>query len=219
MRVTEKNFASRNRKRQSEFRKQQLIDATLDCIDRLGISQTTLARIADRAGLSQGNLLFHFQSKESLFEQTLRFLSDEYKSNWQQAFGAAGDDPVQQLRALIRASFAPSICSRKKISVWFAFWGESRSRPQYMRVCGANDKAFSDSLLAVCRSLETRFEARLGAETAALGIEGMIDGLWQNFLLGPPGFKRDRAVRAVFDLAESIYPGMKKAGDKCDHDL
>ena len=84
-RVTEKNFASRSRKRQSEFRRQQLIDATIDCIDRLGLSQTTLARIAERAGLSQGNVVFHFQSKDALLEQTLQFLNAEYKANWQQA--------------------------------------------------------------------------------------------------------------------------------------
>jgi TetR/AcrR family transcriptional repressor of bet genes len=60
--VTEKNFSGRNRKSQSDFRKRQLIDATMDCIDKLGLSQTTLARIAERAGLSQGNVVFHFQS-------------------------------------------------------------------------------------------------------------------------------------------------------------
>ncbi len=98
--------------------------------------------------------------------------------------------------------------------MWFAFWGESRSRPQYMRVCGANDRAFSDSLLAICAALESRYDARLSAATAALSIEGMIDGLWQNFLIGPPGFKRDQAIRAVFELAESIYPGMSETGGK-----
>ena len=75
--VTEKNFASRNRKKQSEFRKQQLIDATIVCIDRRGLSQTTLAKIAERAGLSQGNVVFHFQSKEALLEQTLHYLNLE----------------------------------------------------------------------------------------------------------------------------------------------
>jgi TetR/AcrR family transcriptional repressor of bet genes len=188
--VTEKNFAGRNRKSQREFRKRQLIDATMDCIDKLGLSQTTLARIAERAGLSQGNVVFHFQSKEALLDQTLRDLSDEYLSNWQSALKAAGSDPLAQLCALIKASFAPQICNRRKISVWFAFWGESRSRPKYMRVCGAHDKAFS---------------------AAALSIEGMIDGLWQNFLIGPPGFKRDRAIRAVFELLDTIYPNLRRS--------
>ena len=208
--VTEKNFSGRNRKSQSEFRKRQLIDATMDCIDKLGLSQTTLARIAERAGLSQGNVVFHFQSKEALLDQTLRDLSDEYVSNWQSALVAAGPDPLSQLCALIRTSFAARICNRRKISVWFAFWGESRSRPKYMRVCGANDKAFSDKLLSLCTAIEAQHDARLSAKTAALSIEGMIDGLWQNFLIGPPGFKRDQAIQAVFELFDTIYPNSRE---------
>lgn len=206
--VTEKNFASRNRKQQSEFRKRQLIDATIDCIDTLGISQTTLARIAERAGLSQSNVLFHFQSKEALLEQTMQHLSDEYQANWQKELAATGNDPYLQLRAIIRAAFAPKICNRRKISVWFAFWGESRSRPKYMKVCGASDQAFSEKLLALCSAIEARHDARLSAQTAALSLEGMVDGLWQNFLIGAPGFKRDHAIQAVFELLDCVYPDL-----------
>jgi TetR/AcrR family transcriptional repressor of bet genes len=204
--VTAKNFASRNRKHQSEFRKRQLIEATMDCIDKIGLSQTTLARIAERVGTSQGNVVFHFQTKEALLEQTLRHLSDEYHGNWLAALAAAGPEPHARLRALVESSFTAKICNRRKISVWFAFWGESRSRPAYMRVCGAHDKAFSDQVLALCQAMEAESPARLQAETAALSIEGMIDGLWQNFLIGPPGFKRRQAIQAVFELIDSIYP-------------
>jgi TetR/AcrR family transcriptional repressor of bet genes len=204
--VTAKNFASRNRKHQSEFRKRQLIEATMDCIDKIGLSQTTLARIAERVGTSQGNVVFHFQTKEALLEQTLRHLSDEYHGNWLAALAAAGPEPHARLRALVESSFTAKICNRRKISVWFAFWGESRSRPAYMRVCGAHDKAFSDQVLALCQAMEAESPARLQAETAALSIEGMIDGLWQSFLIGPPGFKRRQAIQAVFELIDSIYP-------------
>jgi len=209
--VTEKNFASRNRKQQSEYRKLQLIDATINCIDKLGLSQTTLAKIAERAGLSQGNVVFHFHSKDALLEQTLHHLNDEYEANWQQALAAAGDNPYDQLRAMVEAAFAPKICNRKKISVWFAFWGESRSRPKYMKICGASDQAFSDKLLTLCEAIEKQPGARLSAGTAALGIEGMIDGQWQNFLLGASGFKRDRAIQAAFELIDCAYPAVTGA--------
>ena len=204
--VTEKNFASRSRKRQSEFRKRQLMEATMDCIDRLGLSQTTLARIAERAGISQGNVVYHFGSMDGLLEQTLAHLSAEYIANWREALAAADADPRSRLRAMIRAAFAPQICNRKKISVWFAFWGETRSRPKYMQICGAHDEAFSTSLHELCEALGAQTGARLEPRTAALSIEGMIDGLWQNFLIGPSGFKRDEAIAAVFELVDAIYP-------------
>ena len=204
--TTAKNFASRSRRNQSEFRKQQLIEATMDCIDKLGLSQTTLARIAERAGISQGNVVFHFHSKEELLDQTLQYLTDEYRENWLSAVESAPKDAYSQLRALVAASFTARICNRRKISLWFAFWGESRSRPNYMRICGDNDKAYSDRVESLCSEIEMHCAARLPASTAALAIEGMIDGLWQNFLIGPPGFKRKQAVEAVFDLIDSMYP-------------
>ena len=76
MTVTAKNFASRNRKSQSEFRKKQLIEATIDCIDRLGISQTTLARIADWYQGSDGLL-----GITAIGEERFRLLQSERQDN------------------------------------------------------------------------------------------------------------------------------------------
>ena len=204
--VTEKNLQSRNRAVQSKYRKQQLIEATLDCIDKLGLSQTTIARIAERAGVSQGVVVFHFQTKENLLEQTLRHLSQEYMQCWKDACKLASPSPVPQLCAMIKAAFTPAICNRKKISVWFAFWGESRSRPMYMELCGKNDQAFSGKLLSLCTEIKANSKSPLSSQTAALSIEGSIDGLCQNFLIGETGFKRRQAITTVFELLEIIFP-------------
>ena len=80
-----------------------------------------------------------------------------------------------------------------------------------MSVCGANDKAFSDRIYLICKTIEEHSTASLCASTAALSIEGMIDGLWQNFLIGPPGFKRKQAIQAVLELVDAIYPNLRAA--------
>ncbi len=205
--VTRKNFASRNRKRQREFRRQQVIDATIDCIDQLGISQTTLARIAERCGLSQGNVVFHFKNKDTLLEQTLIHLNEEYLANWRDALAGAGDDPRERLLALIEACFGPAVFNRRTISVWFAFWGESRSKSAYMRICGASDQAFSRTVYELCEALHAQSPGLLAPQTAATSIEGIIDAQSQNLLLGPPGFKRQDARKPVIELVDCIYPG------------
>jgi TetR/AcrR family transcriptional repressor of bet genes len=207
--VTQKNLGSRSRAVQTEFRKRQLIDATIDCIDKFGLSQTTIARIAKRAGVSQGIVIFHFRSKKALLEQALRELSREHMENWKSAVDNAGADPVSRLCAMVKSTFTASICNRKKISVWYAFWGESRSRPVYMELCGNSDLEFSNTLLSLCKQIEAVSTATLKAQTAAVSIEGMRDGLWQNFLIGPPGFKRLQAVATMFELIEIIYPEEK----------
>jgi TetR/AcrR family transcriptional repressor of bet genes len=58
--VTGKNLPSRNRAGESKFRKRQLVNSTIDCIEKLGLSQTTMASIEKHAGVSQGIVVFHF---------------------------------------------------------------------------------------------------------------------------------------------------------------
>jgi TetR/AcrR family transcriptional repressor of bet genes len=43
-------------------RRQQLIDATIRCVAQLGLAETTIATVAQEAGLSQGIINLHFQS-------------------------------------------------------------------------------------------------------------------------------------------------------------
>lgn len=55
----------RGRKASKETRRQQLIEATIDLLARRGYSETTMADVADGAGLSRGIVNFHFESKEA----------------------------------------------------------------------------------------------------------------------------------------------------------
>ena len=153
----------------------------MDCINQLGLSQTTLASIAKRAEISQGVVIFHFQNKDNLLEEVLETLSQEYRSIWQLAIKEAGDQPQKKLKALIDAVFKPSICNRRKISIWYAFWGESRSRPKYLKLCGELDQQFSQALLSICIEIDKTQPASLNAQTAALSIESMIDGIVAEF--------------------------------------
>ena len=70
------------------LRREQLINATIDSLALRGYAATTLADVADGAGLSRGIVNFHFESKEKLLVETLQFLSDEYSANWREADAA-----------------------------------------------------------------------------------------------------------------------------------
>ncbi len=206
----QKKINYRSRAAQKAFRKQQLIDATIDCINRLGIAQTTLARITERAGVSQGIVIFHFNSKQALFEQTLDHLSREYRAVWRSAFEKAGNGAADKLCSIVQSRFDPKVCSKKIIGVWYAFWGEAHSRPKVQAACGEIDREFSTAVLDLCREICAGGDTAVSAEIATLGIEGMIDGLWQNCLLEPDIFNRKQACRTVFELMEAIFPDEKE---------
>src|SRR5215216_7504193 len=83
----------RGRKASKETRQLQLIEATIDSLAKRGYSETTMADVADGAGLSRGIVNFHFESKEKLLVATLQYMADEYSQHWRAALQKAGDDP------------------------------------------------------------------------------------------------------------------------------
>ena len=135
----------RGRKQSKEVRRLQLIEATIDSLARRGYSETTMADVADGAGLSRGIVNFHFESKEKLLVATLQFMADEYAAHWRSALQKAGDDPARQLAAVVAADFDRSICNKRKLAAWCAFWGEAKSRPTYQALCGAREVGLIES--------------------------------------------------------------------------
>src|SRR5688572_25056886 len=125
------------RKLSRDARRTQLIEATIEVLASRGYARMTLTEVARAAGLSHGLVNFHFTSKERLLEETLRYLSEEYRANWTAALEGAPDRPAAQLDAMIRADFNPAICTPGRLSAWCAFWGEAQSRPMYQAECGS----------------------------------------------------------------------------------
>ena len=97
----------KGRKASKETRRQQLIEATIDSLAKRGYSETTMADVADGAGLSRGIVNFHFESKEKLLVATLQYMADEYSAHWRAALQKAGDDPARQLLHAGRRRFRP----------------------------------------------------------------------------------------------------------------
>ena len=76
---------TKRRTASKEKRREQLIKATIRSVARRGLSDTTMAAVAGEAGLSQGIINLHFQSKERLLIETLTYLADEYRRAWEAA--------------------------------------------------------------------------------------------------------------------------------------
>ena len=139
------------RKASKEVRRQQLIEATIDVMARKGYAGTTMLDVAKAAGLSSGIVNFHFETKEKLLVETLKYLADEYRANWHEALEwRPAPTPTDKLKALLFSDFNPEICTPRKLAAWCAFWAEAQSRPTYLEHCGSNDEEYSAIVLDLC---------------------------------------------------------------------
>lgn len=203
--VARNKGSSRTEKR--EKRRQQLIDATIRCISRNGIGGTKLGDVAKIAGLSQGIVNLHFASKENLLRETLNFLAEEYRNQFEKTVARAEPDPADKLRALMEMDLRPSICDRNKLAVWFAFWGEVRAVPTYQKICEERDNYYSRALETLCAEViaDGRYPG-IEAATVATALSSMTDGLWLSCLINPKSFDRGAALDAVHSYLRAVFP-------------
>jgi AcrR family transcriptional regulator len=195
----------KSRKASKETRQQQLIQATIDSLAKRGYSDTTLANVADGAGLSRGIVNFHFESKEKLLVSTLQYMSDEYANHWNTALAKAGPRTADKIWALVNADFDRRICTKRKLAAWCAFWGEAKSRPTYQALCGATDLNYQQTFVELCAELKTDGNYDYDPEPMALGICSMMEGLWFRLMMND-GLTRERALSAAIEYIAAVFP-------------
>ncbi|MCP4182267.1 MAG: TetR family transcriptional regulator [Hyphomicrobiales bacterium] len=201
------NKPVKSRTASRDVRRKQLIMAAIDSISKRGFTGTTLKLVTSGAKLSQGIVNYHFESKETLYVETLGFLVNEHYDLWFESMNAARPDPADQLAAIIEANFHKRVCSPKKLAVWFAFWGQVKYRPNYLKIHNKRDKSRFVELTRLCGEIinERPYE-NLEAGQIARTLEALIDGLWLDMMLYPSACKLKENRNDCFNLLAKFFP-------------
>lgn len=133
----------------SRTTRRRLIDAAVECLGELGWSGTTVAVIAQRAGVSRGAAQHHFRTREDLVTAAVEYL---------------GEVQVAQLRA--RAGRLPPGESRIEASVDMLlnlYTGPMFRAALHLWVAASTDEAL--------RTVLAPLEARVGREAHRVALE------------------------------------------------
>ena len=95
MRVT------RRGRRAVEVRREEILTATTDLLDRIGLSAIRVADVAEELGVSPGLVFYHFGTKDTLVAEAFAHAVDRDLSRLDGAT-ARGTDPVDRLRRVLR---------------------------------------------------------------------------------------------------------------------
>ena len=197
-----------SRTQAKQRRREQLIKATINCVAKRGFSATTMADITREAGLSLGIVNLHFKSKDKLLLETLKYIAEEYRRHWEKTLERAGPEPADKLATLVDLDFSKAICDRKKLAVWFAFWGETRSRPIYMKTCAEYDRHYVQVETELFTELlRDDTEKQHDPQVLATTLDALVDGLWLDMLLMPKELDRKQARALAMNYLHTVLPG------------
>lgn len=189
------------------MRRRQIIEATIRSIVRNGLPGTTLATVSAEAGLSQGVAVFYFKNKQALLGETLRHQYEAYQRHWQRAREIAGNDPLDQIVAMVRADFDPDVCNEQALAVWHAFWGEASARPLYAAISESFDAQRLAAMREACAALlagSGRADQQAGE--IASGIDALTDGLWLRLHLSTGTMEVGRALSITARFVAAAFP-------------
>jgi len=196
---------SRIRQRQ----RQRLIDACITALHIYGPSRTTVEKVVAIADLSPGIVRFYFDSKAAMLVASLEYLAAEFEQRVMTPVARLKDSPVAALRLLVELYLDADIASPRKVSVWYAFWGEASSRQEYQEICGQKDEEFA----VLVRELIGRMIAVSGArhldpDGVALGLIGVLEVLWQGIAFqSEASLDRRALVARALAYLRSVFPG------------
>jgi TetR/AcrR family transcriptional repressor of bet genes len=181
------------------IRRSQLIAATLEAVDQVGMGDASIAYIARIAGVSNGIISHYFKDKNGLLEATMRYLMSSLNSGVRERRAARTDDsPRAHLRGIIDGNFDDSQVSGPAIKTWLAFWAASMHQPALRRLQRINDRRLDSNLCCQFRRVLPLADAR----AAARGLCSLIDGLWLRGALTGDAFDTARDLQVAYEYVD-----------------
>ncbi|PTT60890.1 transcriptional regulator BetI [Pseudomonas sp. HMWF007] len=147
------------------IRRQQLIEATLQAVDQVGMGDASIALIARLAGVSNGIISHYFQDKNGLIAATMRYLMNVLSENVTARRQALADSsPRAHLQVIIEGNFDASQVNGPAMKTWLAFWATSMHQPSLHRLQRINDHRLYSNLCCEFRRVLPLEDARSAAQ-------------------------------------------------------
>ena len=205
-----KNVAEKSKKRvvNKPLNRQKLIQATLDTIVDVGIENTSVSQILEKAKLSRGMINLHFSNKESLLLEALKSHSQLYYQSWFDSLDKVEtQNPAVRLQTIIASDLDACILNKEYIVVWYEFRGKARTTSSYRKYTDTRDKLYRDVYYKICAELVKNESLNKAlSRNIAHGVIAMLEGMWIDFYLHSDSFNRTSAKKTLFIFLASIFP-------------
>ena len=183
----------------------QLIRRTYRLIGTKGMHRMTLQDVADAAGMSKANVVYHYKTKENLVLAAMQWVLERVAARVVEATETAvGRD--EKIRAMIDAIFLDPQRNRNFYIVYAELIAHSSRNGRFAELNGWFREIVTGQYAAVIGSTNGR--SRKVAATSAMIVRAIIDGLFLQWLEEPDWKARhaeykDLTVRTIIAFLDT----------------
>jgi len=204
------------RRKTAAARREALIDATLQNLQRYGHAGTSIRRISAAAGVSIGLINHHFKAKSELIAAAYESLALSLQKSLRDRAQDDSANARDRISGFFRASFGPEFLDPAVFNTWLVFWSMVLHSPQMRAVHDRTYRRYRSLLESLLESLVAAGDApRFTPRRAAIALSALLDGLWVEISLNPATFKPAEAVAICEDWVDALcsasLPRMQRA--------
>ncbi len=189
---------------QPDVRREQMLLAAAELIGERGFSETRIADVARRSGVSPALVIYYFSTKDELLTAALRFSEQSFYADV-----AAQLDRLrgarERLEMLVRTTCVPQ--GEGEIpgawGLWFDLWAQAFRHPEVKKDRIELDQRWRDTIARVVKDGQDGGEiARsVDADAFAITFSALLDGLSIQVALDDPVVDADRAFAIAMAFA------------------
>lgn len=193
----------RARSELNELRRLQILEATASVLAERGVAETSIADIAEAAGVSAALVIYYFGTKNTLLAQALTFSDERFYAGALAAMEGL-ETATERLGTLLLCSCSglDAAAWRADWVLWLEMWVRALRDPELGPARQVLDRRWRATIADVVRQGQASGEFAPGdADAVALQLSALIDGLAVQVVLADPEVPPERMHALVVALA------------------
>lgn len=193
-----------------------MIEATLDAIAEMGIADTTVSKIIERAGVSRGMINLHFGGKAQLLSEAAKTFNEQYYAEVDRYIELSDKSPEGTVNALIMADLGENLLDVRSTRIWHAFRGLAITNSEVADYSDSRDARSRDLLRSAFEEIAQQYPGKdvaMLASNATYGVLVMLEGLTVDFMSSAQAFSRDFAKELIYRFLTGLFPNHFQMGE------
>jgi TetR/AcrR family acrAB operon transcriptional repressor len=198
----------RRTKEDAEITRNQLLDAAEHVFNEKGVARTSLAEIAQAAGLTRGAVYWHFKNKADLFHAMLERVKLPIDEMIDQLGSTTSDDPLNFLTIAAVSILKRVVADAQTRRVFEIVHHKCEMVDDMVIARERRQESRNECLQHIEEDIQSAVQQgvlppAINTRSAAIGLHALIDGLISNWIIHPNSFSLND--EAEFLISSYLY--------------